>query len=78
MLDLNQSTKAAMTFADAYVYSDVVISRRFEGIDTVYKFNETEILEIRLTQVLGLTEPLSEESRKRWISLLMYDILQDI
>jgi len=59
-----------MTFSEANDYSDIVISRMFEGVDTVYKYNETELKLVKLTQADGLLASLTPEARKRYISKL--------
>lgn len=60
-----------MNFHDAYKYSDVVISRKFDGIKLHAEYSEEDMIKNNKIQVSGLTDCFDYEGRKRFISKMM-------
>ena len=67
-----------MKFNDAYKYADAVYSERFEGIEQTVDWTENDIYMVNNTQKYSLLRGFTDESRKLFVSKLLFKPLNEM
>lgn len=67
-----------MTFHEAYDFTDVIYSVRFEGDQTVYNYTAEQIGMINTTQIYVLLDPLTDEARRLMIAKLFFEPISNL